>query len=163
MPLAISPVDPGGAETQPPGLLSFIQFLSQSVELGLPSANSLDFTTGLTATRGSGASANVVTVRVTQPLGFAVVTTSTYTLLPEDSSVIVNYAGTCTLTLPDATLFPGRILRVRTVTANLVVSASSNVAVRASLTAGTAILAATDGHCSTLISDGTIWQEMAGN
>jgi hypothetical protein len=80
---------------------------------------------------------------------------------PNDQSLIANFAGTVTLTLPGASSFPGRAIRVRTITANTVISATSNVVPVAGGSAGTAILAATAGKWADLQSDGTNWQIMA--
>lgn len=77
-----------------------------------------------------------------------------------DSSIIVNNAGTCTLTLPAAATYPGRELKIRTITANAVISASSNVVPQVGGAAGTAILPATDGAWTLLVSDGSSWQQM---
>ncbi len=88
---------------------------------------------------------------------------ATYSVLLTDSSVISNYAGTQTLTLPSAAAYTGRVLHLRTITANTVVSASSNVVPMIGGAAGTAILAATAGKWAMLQSDGTDWQVMAGN
>ncbi len=88
------------------------------------------------------------------------VTTATYTVLDTDQNLRVNYAGTVTLTLPAlspqtvALALAGRPLRVRTITANTVVSASSNVVPLAGGAAGTAILAATAGKWARLYADG---------
>jgi hypothetical protein len=89
------------------------------------------------------------------------VTESTATLAETARNVTVNFAGTCTLTLPVARA--GREIRIRTITANTVVSASSNVVPVAGGSAGTAILAATAGKWALLVGDGTNWQVMAGN
>jgi len=88
-------------------------------------------------------------------------TTVTYTVLPTDTDLIANYAGTMTLTLPDAAIYPNRRLTIRTITANTVVSAASNVVPAAGGAAGTAILSATAGKWATLMSDGTNWQIQA--
>lgn len=90
-------------------------------------------------------------------------TGSTYTIASTDSYVIHNFAGTVTDTLPAASSFTGRQLTLRTITANTVVSASSNVVPLAGGSAGTAILAATAGKWARLVSDGTNWQIMEGN
>ena len=79
-------------------------------------------------------------------------------------SVICNYAGTVTLTLPDASLYPGQIIWIKTITANTVISAASNVRPLNSNTSGTAILAATAGKWAMLQSNGvSVWYIMAGN
>jgi len=90
------------------------------------------------------------------------VATSTATINPEDDAVTFNVAATCTVTLPDPTKWPGRELNVRTITAQLVNSASSNVVPLAGGAAGTAILAATAGKWARLRSDGTAWQIRQG-
>ena len=86
---------------------------------------------------------------------------ATGTVAATDNFLIVNNAGVCTLTLGTATA--GRVLHVRTITANTVVSASSNVVPAAGGAAGTAILAATAGKWATLQGDGTNWQIQASN
>jgi hypothetical protein len=91
------------------------------------------------------------------------VTGASYTVLATDNYITCNLAGTITLTLPAAASFTGRILKVRTVTANTVVSASSNVVPLVGGSAGTAILAATAGKWVELVSDGAVWQIMSGN
>lgn len=88
------------------------------------------------------------------------VTGATYTMLATDSSIIINYAGTCTVTLLNAVTYPGRILYIKTVTAHTVNSAGSNVVPVASTSASTAILAGTAGKWAMLQSDGTNWVTM---
>ena len=90
-------------------------------------------------------------------------TGATYTVLPVDTSIIANRAGTVTLTLEAATGVPGKSLYVRTIQAQTVVSASSDVVPLAGGAAGTAILAATAGKWALLQSDGTNWQITASN
>ncbi len=74
---------------------------------------------------------------------------------------VFNRAGTVTVTLPDATVSRGRLLRFKTIQAQAVDSASSNVVPIDSATAGTAILPATDGAWCQLYCDGTNWVVMA--
>jgi hypothetical protein len=91
-------------------------------------------------------------------------TGTTYTVAATDSNLIINGSATCTLTLPAAAAAnAGRTIRVRTIAAFTVVSASSNVVPLAGGSAGTAILAATAGKWADLTSDGTNWQIMASN
>lgn len=82
---------------------------------------------------------------------------------PDTDTYIFNNAGTVTLTLPSAATYPGRELILRTIQAQAVDSASSNVVPRTSATAGTAILPATAGAWAILKSDGTNWQTVAGS
>lgn len=90
-------------------------------------------------------------------------TASTYTVSASDTWIIVNYAGTHTITLPTASTYPGRCLTIKTIQAQAVNSASSNVAPLTDSTAGTAILAATDGKWARLVSDGANWIIVEGN
>ena len=80
---------------------------------------------------------------------------------------INNKSGsTCTVTLPTASLWPGRYLTFKNMQAQLLVSASSNVVLIDSTTAGTAILLAVVGNWATMVSDGTNWiimQQAANN
>lgn len=91
------------------------------------------------------------------------ITAATYSVKPADTYLIANYAGTVTLSLLRASLYKGRELRVRTITAHTVVSVASDVVPLIGGSAGTAILAATAGKWATLVSDGAAWQVMAGN
>jgi hypothetical protein len=90
------------------------------------------------------------------------VTAATYTVTTA-TWIIVNFNGTCTLTLPNPALFPGRCITIKTIQAQLVSSASSNVEPIGSATPGTAILAATVGKWARLVSDGIDWIVMEGN
>lgn len=89
--------------------------------------------------------------------------TANYSMAVTDSSLIFNGAGSLTLTLQGASSFPGRWLTVKTVAAQAVVSASSNVVPLIGGSAGTAILAGTAGKWARLQSDGTSWIIMEGN
>jgi hypothetical protein len=92
------------------------------------------------------------------------------------TSFIANYAGTLTMTLRPAnessatgalaftgvtTTNTGRWLYIKTVTANAVVSAYSDIVPIDGTVAGTAILPATAGAWAALQSDGTNWVVMA--
>jgi hypothetical protein len=91
------------------------------------------------------------------------ITAASYTVAATDIYLIANFAGTVTLTLPSASSNSGRNITVKTVQAQTVISASSNVVPIGSTTAGTAILAATAGKFATLVSDGTNWVIMQAN
>lgn len=92
-------------------------------------------------------------------------TANSYTVTATDSYLIINdAASTCTVTLLDPTKYTGRVLTIKTTQANTVVSASSNVIARATPSGTTtAILAATAGLWSKLVSNGTSWVAMEGN
>lgn len=87
--------------------------------------------------------------------------TGNFTLGANENEVICNGSASITATLPSAASWVGRKVRIKTIAAYTVVSASSNVAPITSATAGTAILAATAGKWAELVSDGTNWVTMA--
>ncbi len=90
-------------------------------------------------------------------------TGATRSLLCTDVDLICNRAGTITLTFLSAAQFSGREITIRTIQAQTVISASSNIIPLAGGAAGTAILSATAGKWARLKSDGTNWQIMASN
>ena len=67
-------------------------------------------------------------------------------------------AAGISVTLPLASLYPGRVLHFKTVTAQTLVSDLAASVIPADGTApGTAILAGAIGNSSTLVSNGTVW------
>jgi hypothetical protein len=89
--------------------------------------------------------------------------TTAYSQTVSDEWLIFNGGASITLTLLSASSFPGQELWVRTIAAQPVISASSNVIPLVGGAAGTAILSGTAGKWALLVSDGTNWQIMAGN
>jgi hypothetical protein len=89
--------------------------------------------------------------------------TADFTVADTEGWLINNKSGsTCTVTLPDATLWGGRQITIKNLQAQTVVSASSNVVPLNSTTPGTAILpVSVTGTWATLVSDGTNWVIMA--
>lgn len=87
---------------------------------------------------------------------------ATYTVAFTDNWITFNSAGT-TVTLPNAPSFPGREIKLRTIAAAAIISASANVVPLVGGAAGTAILAATAGKWATLVSDGAVWQTTQAN
>lgn len=91
-------------------------------------------------------------------------TGTTSTVGATDSSIIYNASGSHTTTLPAATgTNAGRWLHVKSIAAQTIISASSNVVPRNSATAGTALLASGAGNWASLQSNGTNWVVMAGS
>jgi len=75
--------------------------------------------------------------------------------------IINNKSGsTCTVTLPTASSYSGRVLTFQNYQAQFLVSASSNVVPLGGGAAGTAILENVAGNWATLVSDGTNWVMM---
>lgn len=108
-------------------------------------------------------SAYTHTIMATLARTAPVTETTDFTVAATTSYVISNRAAGNTATLPTASSFPGRELLIKTIQAQTVVSASSNVVPSTSATAGTAILPATDGAWALLVSDATNWVIMAAN
>ena len=132
--------------------------------------NAITFTQAMTldasGNLGIGTSSPSQTLTVNGAVGYnapVTVTGATYSVLTTDNWIIANRAGTVTLTLPTASSFTGRILTVKNVQAQTVVSNASNVVPIGSTTAGTAILTNTAGKFATLVSDGTNWIIMQAN
>lgn len=106
----------------------------------------------------------VNTVDITGSLGRGAPVTKTadFTLAATENWVIVNQAATTTVTLPAASSWTGREVHFKTIQAQTLISASSNVVPQAGGAAGTAILAGTAGNWATLVSDGSNWIVMQG-
>jgi hypothetical protein len=94
--------------------------------------------------------------------GAPVTKTGNFTLAATENNVIINNGASTTVTLPAASSFTGREVTFKTIQAQTLVSASSNVVLRTDTATGTGILAATDGAWATIVSDGTNWVLMAG-
>lgn len=95
--------------------------------------------------------------------GIPVIKTSNFSVAPGENWIICNLAGTITVTLPNANLWAGREIMIKTVQNQLVNSASANVVPLIGGAPGTAILTATTGKWATLVSDGSNWVIMRAN
>jgi len=91
------------------------------------------------------------------------VTSATYTVVASDDVLIFNHAGTVTVTFPAANANPGRKIRLKTITANTVVSVATDVVALDGTGPAFAILAATAGKWCDLEANGTNWEIMASN
>ena len=91
----------------------------------------------------------------------AAINAATYTVSATDSCLVFTTTA-CSVTLPSAATYTGRVLWFKTITATAVTSASSNVYPRTTAVLGTAICAATAGSWAMLVSDGTNWVTMNG-
>lgn len=90
--------------------------------------------------------------------------TADFTVGALENVLINNKAGSaCVVTLPAAASWAGRRIVIKTIQAQAVDSASSNVVPRAGGAAGTAIVTNTAGNWAELVSDGTNWVIMAGS
>jgi len=84
--------------------------------------------------------------------------TANFTVADTDVWIINNKSGsTCTVTLPTASSYLGRVLGFQNYQDQFLVSASSNVVPLAGGAAGTAILENVAGNWASLVSDGTNW------
>ena len=114
---------------------------------------------------GIGATTPATKLTVAGPISLnapSTVNGTTYTVAAADSSLIFTTTS-CTLTMPSAATYPGRVLHIKNISAITVNSASSNIVPLASATAGSSILTNTAGKRAMLQSDGSNWIIMASN
>lgn len=84
--------------------------------------------------------------------------TADFTVASNETWLINNKSGSsCTVTLPAAASYTGRVLYFLNYQAQTLISASSDVVPLVGGAAGTAILAAVAGETCTLVSDGSNW------
>jgi hypothetical protein len=113
--------------------------------------------TGVLKGNGTAISAAVVNTDYFAPSAPAT-KVANFTVADTEVWLINNKTGsTCTVTLPTASSWTGRVLRFQNYQAQTVVSASSNVVPVAGGAAATSILLASTGDSATLVSDGTNW------
>ena len=113
--------------------------------------------TGVLKGNGTAISAAVANTDY-QGVAAPVTKTADFTVAATDIWLINNKTGsTCTVTLPTASSWTGRVLRFLNYQVQTVVSASSNVVPLTGGAAGTSILLASSGDSATLVSDGTNW------
>ena len=96
-------------------------------------------------------------------LNAPVTKTASFTLGATENFIVCNGTGTITVTFPTASANTGRVVWIKTIAAQAVSSASSNVKPLNSNTAGTAILTNTAGKYAVLVCDGTDWVIMDAN
>ena len=94
-------------------------------------------------------------------LNAPVIKTASFTLADSENFLVCNGAGSITVTFPTASASTGRVVWIKTIAAQTVVSAGTNVKPIGTNTAGTAILAASAGAWAMLVCDGTDWVIMA--
>ncbi len=134
------------------------------VNAGSGSSGSLQIRPSVTQrlTAGTGISISQTSTGTTISSAFGggapVTKTADFTVASGETWLINNKSGsTCTVTLPTASSYSGRVLYFLNYQAYTVVSASSNVVPLTGGAATTAILNAVAGDTATLVSDGTNW------
>jgi hypothetical protein len=142
-----------------------ISGLAANVATFLATPSSANLAAALTDETGSGAAVFAAQPTITGLRRAAPVTkTADFTLADGEDYLINNKAGSaCVVTLPAAGSYTGRVVTIKTIQAQAVNSASSNVIPRAGGAAGTAILTGTAGNWATLVSNGTNWEIMSGS
>ena len=95
--------------------------------------------------------------------GVPVTKTTSFTLAATESYVICNGAGTIAVTLPAASAAAGRDVTIKTIAAQTVTSAASDVYPLAGGALGTAILLGTAGKYARLVSNSSGWVIMEAN
>jgi len=96
-------------------------------------------------------------------LNAPVTKTANFSLGAAENFVVCNGTGTITVTFPTASANAGRVVWIKTIAAQAVSSASTNVQPLTSATAGTAILTGTAGKFAMLVCNGTDWVVMSAN
>ena len=142
-----------------------ISGLGASVAAFLAAPSSANLAAALTDETGTGANVFAAQPTITGLRRAAPVTkTADFTLADAEDYLINNKAGSaCVVTLPAAASYTGRVVTIKTIQAQAVNSASSNVVPRAGGAAGTAIVSGTAGNWAELVSDGSNWVIMAGS
>lgn len=139
--------------------------LAALVAAFLAAPSSANLAAALTDETGTGPAVFAAQPTITGLRRAAPVTkTADFTLADAEDYLINNKAGSaCVVTLPAAGSYTGRVVTIKTIQAQAVNSASSNVIPRAGGAAGTAILTGTAGNWATLVSNGTNWEIMSGS
>ena len=142
-----------------------ISGLGVSVAAFLATPSSANLAAALTDKTGAGAAVFAAQPTITGLRRSAPVTkTADFTLADGEDYLINNKSGSaCVVTLPAAGSYTGRVVTIKTIQAQAVNSASSNVVPRAGGAAGTAIVSGTAGNWAELVSDGSNWVIMAGS
>ena len=118
----------------------------------------LQIPTASASNRGALSSTDWSTFNNKQSVAAPVTKTADFTVAATDLWLINNKSGsTCTVTLPTASSYSGRVLHFQNYQTQTVVSATSNVVAITGGAAGTSILLASSGDQCTLVSDGTSW------
>jgi len=122
------------------------------------SAGTLSIPVATSSANGYLSSTDWSTFNAKQSVAAPVTQTANFSVGATDVWVINNKSGSsCTVTLPTASSYTGRVLYFQNYQAQTLVSASSNVVPLAGGAAATAILEAVAGANATLVSDGTNW------
>ena len=122
------------------------------------SAGTLSIPVATSSANGYLSSTDWSTFNAKQSVAAPVTQTANFSVGATDVWVINNKSGSsCTVTLPTASSYTGRVLYFQNYQAQTLVSASSNVVPLAGGAATTAILEAVAGANATLVSDGTNW------
>jgi hypothetical protein len=133
--------------------------LGANVATFLATPSSANLAAALTDETGSGVAVFGTAPTITGLRHAAPVTkTADFTLGDAEDYIINNKAGSaCVVTLPAASSYTGRVVVMKTIQAQAINSASSNVVPLAGGAAGTAIVSGTAGNWAELVSDGTNW------
>lgn len=147
------------------GLLALQGLTSGQATISVTASTSTLQLNGSNCTVDTSGNVLVASLNLTQAFNTSTPTTYTGTSGTITSmSSILNPSGTFTATLPTASSNAGRWLYIKSIAAQLINSASSNVVPLAGGAAGTALIgSATAGKFVILQSDGTNWQIMAAN
>jgi hypothetical protein len=142
------------------GMATFLaSVLGANVATFLATPSSANLAGALTDETGSGAAVFGTAPTITGLRRAAPVTkTANFTLGDAEDYIINNKpAAACVVTLPAPASHTGRVVVMKTIQAQAINSASSDVVPLAGGAAGTAIVSGTAGNWAELVSDGTNW------
>ena len=135
-----------------------------NIGTGGASGSVTNITLGSTTSGATGTVAIYGSLRIQTPP--AVITGTTYTVGINDTVLVFNTTAACTVTMPSAATYTGRVIWMKQIAAFAVSSSSStgNLGVQplTSVTPGTAILSGA-GKFAQLVSNGTDWVIMNAN
>jgi hypothetical protein len=140
-------------------LASGISGFGANVATFLATPSSANLAAALTDETGSGVAVFGTAPTITGLRRAAPVTkTADFTLADAEDYIINNKpAAACVVTLPAPASHTGRVVVMKTIQAQAINSASSNVVPLAGGAAGTAIVSGTAGNWAELVSDGSNW------
>lgn len=140
--------------------------VTKAVNIGTGGASGsiTNITLGSTTAGATGTTSITGSIRLATPP--AVITATTYTVGVNDTVLIFNTTAACTVTMPSAATYPGRVIWMKQIAAFAVSSSlpNGNLGVQplTSTAPGTAILSGA-GKFAQLVSNGTDWVTMNAN
>jgi hypothetical protein len=118
---------------------------------------------GKTAIGTSSAPTSTMTLAGSLSVPHKIKVLTNYVVQESDLVLIFSCATNCSVTLPTASSYPGRILKMTNQNTTTVTATTSNIVAVDGTSAGSSIFPATVGKWLEMISNGTDWYIIAGN